>query len=84
MLKGLSKAKDDFEKFTGKEYTDRELDEIIAKKGFREDEISRYTKRGMTKKQAVYMLLRGNKEEGLYGKRAKARDIIKNWTLKRG
>lgn len=65
MLKGLSKAKDDFEKFAGKEYTDRELDEIIAKKGFREDEISRYTKRNMTKKQAVYMLLRGNKEEAL-------------------
>lgn len=65
MLKGLSKAKDDFEKFTGKEYTDRELDEIIAKKGFREDEISRYTKRNMTKKQAVYMLLRGYKEEAL-------------------
>lgn len=65
MLKGLSKAKDDFEKFAGKEYTDRELDEIIAKKGFREDEISRYTKRNMTKKQAVYMLLRGYKEEAL-------------------
>lgn len=84
MLKGLSKAKDDFEKFAGKEYTDRELDEIIAKKGFREDEISRYTKHNMTKKQAVYMLLRGNKEEALYGKRAKARDIIKKLDSQKG
>ena len=84
MLKGLSKPKDDFEKFAGKEYTDRELDEIIAKKGFREDEISRYTKRNMTKKQAVYMLLRGNKEEALYGKRAKARDIIKKLDSQKG
>ena len=84
MLKGLSKPKDDFEKFAGKEYTDREIDEIIAKKGFREDEISRYTKRNMTKKQAVYMLLRGNKEEALYGKRAKARDIIKKLDSQKG